>query len=217
MSDVVSRTAQSADTSSLAEAIEADIYQGTLVPGMWLKQIDLEERYGCTRIALRHALETLQTRGVVERVRNRGYYVPSIDLEQVQKIMEARALVETSIADHLVANITDESLARLSYLAALFSDSLKTGTVADQDKANHDFHRELLKACPNDFMVELIWSLRFRVPISVQRSHNTPAQLERASREHFEMIEALRLKDVERLKNITTRHVMVLSPSELKK
>ncbi|WEX08003.1 GntR family transcriptional regulator [Chelativorans sp. AA-79] len=196
----------------LADIIERDIYQGVLAPGMWLKQIDLEERYGCTRLSLRHALEQLQTRKIVQHVPNRGYYVPSVDQTAVREIMQARAYVEMSVCDNLVANISDDSIAKLSYLASLFADSIKSGTVLQQDEANHAFHRELLRSCKNQVMVEIIWDLRLRVPISVQRANNTPTRLERSAREHFEMVEALRLRDAERLRAITESHVTY--PSE---
>jgi len=195
------------ESGSLAELIEADIYSGALAPGMWLKQIDLEQRYKCARLALRHALEQLHSRKVVQHIPNRGYYVPPIDSEHVHNILRARALVEMSVVEELIQNITDESLARLSYLASVFAETVKTGTVLEQDSANHAFHRELLKSCRNSVMVEIIWDLRMRVPLAAQRASNTPAKLERSARDHFEMIEALRTKDADRLRMITERHV----------
>lgn len=199
---------------NLADIIERDIYRGALAPGMWLKQIDLEERYGCTRLSLRHALEQLQTRKIVQRVPNRGYYVPSVDEIAVREIMQARAYVEMSICENLVANVTDESLAKMSYLARLFEESIRSGTVLEQDEANHSFHRELLRACTNTVMVEIIWDLRFRIPIAVQRANNTPARLERSAREHFEMVEAIRQRDVIRLSEITRSHVTYPAEAE---
>lgn len=199
---------QQHDVASIAEMIEADIYKGILAPGMWLKQIDLEERYHCTRLALRHALEQLQSRKVVQRLPNRGFYVPQIDTDMVLDIMKSRALVESAIVDELISRITDESLARLSYLASVFSETVKTGTVTQQDTANHDFHRELLKSCHNSVIVEIIWNLRMRIPLAVQRANNTPARLEASAHDHFEMIEALRTRDAERLKAVTVYHVL---------
>lgn len=199
---------------NLADIIERDIYRGALAPGMWLKQIDLEERYGCTRLSLRHALEQLQTRKIVQRLPNRGYYVPSVDEIAVREIMQARAYVEMSICDNLVANVTDESLAKMSYLARLFEESIRSGTVLAQDEANHAFHRELLNACTNNVMVEIIWDLRLRIPIAVQRANNTPARLERSAREHFEMVEAIRQRDVIRLREITQSHVTYPAEAE---
>lgn len=201
------------DPSELADAIEGDIYRGALAPGMWLKQIDLEERYGCTRLALRNALEALSSRKVIQRVRNRGFYVPPVDEEAVRQVMAARALVETSICEELVENTTAESLAAMSYLATVFADKIKTGTVPEQDEANHAFHREMLKACTNPVINEIIWDLRFRIPIGAQRAFNTPVRLERSAHEHFEMVEALRQRDAARLKLVTARHVTVAEQS----
>ena len=203
---------KSFNQDNLAGEIERDIYQGVLAPGMWLKQIDLEERYQCTRLALRYALDQLQVRKIVRHMPNRGYYVPSVDEVAVQEIMQARAYVEMAVCDNVVTNITDDSLAKMSYLARLFDDSIKSGTVLQQDEANHAFHRELLRACSNEVMVKIIWDLRLRVPIAVQRANNTPARLERSAREHFEMVEALRLRDAQRLREITEVHVTY--PSE---
>lgn len=200
-------TSAEKDTRPLVEQIETDIYSGKLAPGMWLKQIDLEERYQCARLTLRHALEQLQSRKIVQRVPNRGYYVPPVDQEYANNVRSARAHVEKSIVDELIANITGESLARLSYLASVFSETLKTGTLSDQDEANLAFHRELLTSCRNAVMVDIIWDLRRRVPLAAQRASNTPAELERSAREHFEMIECLRTRDAERLRLVTEKHV----------
>lgn len=207
--DTPTEVVSAKDPRPLIEQIETDIYSGKLAPGMWLKQIDLEERYQCTRLTLRHALEQLQSRKIVQRVPNRGYYVPSVDQAHANNVRSARALVEKSVADELIANITGESLALLSYLATVFSETLKTGTLSDQDEANLAFHRELLQSCKNPVMVEIIWDLRRRVPLAAQRASNTPAELERSAREHFEMIECLRTKDAEKLRSVTERHVGV--------
>lgn len=205
--DTTTETGGEKDPRPLIEQIETDIYSGKLAPGMWLKQIDLEERYQCTRLTLRHALEQLQARKIVQRVPNRGYYVPSVDQAYANNVRAARAHVEKSIVDELIANITGESLARLSYLASVFSETLKTGTLPEQDEANLAFHRELLTACKNPVMIEIIWDLRRRVPLSAQRASNTPAELERSARDHFEMIECLRTRDADRLRMVTERHV----------
>ena len=51
--------------TSLADRIQADIFYGRLAPGMWLKQIELERRYACTRLALRQALDAVSNKGML--------------------------------------------------------------------------------------------------------------------------------------------------------
>src|SRR3546814_8626773 len=87
----------------IAERIERDIHVGTLAPGAWLKQVDLEERYGCTRIDLRQALDRLVTRQLVRHTPNRGYRV---DEFEPRKVEELRSEEHTSEL---------QSLMRISY------------------------------------------------------------------------------------------------------
>ena len=56
-----------------------DILAGVLLPGTWLKQIDLERRYKCTRPEVRRALDRLAQKRLVEHVPNRGFRVSSFD------------------------------------------------------------------------------------------------------------------------------------------
>lgn len=194
----------------LSDRIGNDIYCGELAPGMWLKQIDLEERYGCTRLNLRHALESLASRKIVERVPNRGFYVPRIDEGFVRQVMASRVIVECGVVDDLIKNTTPEGLARLSFLASEFATAVREGTSEDQDKTNLAFHREMLTACDNEVIKQIIWDLRRRIPMVFQRVTNTPSRMEGTAREHFEMLEALRSKDPDRLREVISRHVNYL-------
>src|SRR5262245_47679633 len=87
--------------SHLVCRIENDIYRGILSPGMWLKQIDLEERYGCTRIALRYALEQLASTKLIEKTPNRGFHVRRFSADYVEMVNDAKVRTEMSIADDL--------------------------------------------------------------------------------------------------------------------
>src|SRR5260221_785859 len=64
---------------AISAAIAADIGLGVLGNGAWLKQIDVESRYRCTRADARRALEALAIKGIVQRIPHRGHYVPMID------------------------------------------------------------------------------------------------------------------------------------------
>ncbi|MEM8590869.1 MAG: GntR family transcriptional regulator, partial [Pseudomonadota bacterium] len=60
-------SAKGGKADEIASRIEADINAGLLATGSWLKQINLEKRYGCSRIDVRQALESLTARRLVHR------------------------------------------------------------------------------------------------------------------------------------------------------
>src|SRR5262249_16247142 len=147
----------------LITRIERDINIGALSPGAWLKQIDLERRYGATRLDVRQALDALVARRLVTHVPNRGYHVREFDQRQISDIYEVRAILESAAAEHVVAQVTDERLRALTRCAETFESATAHGTLLDQNEANIAFHHELLAMCPNRELVELIMDMRQRI------------------------------------------------------
>ncbi len=196
------------EQKELIKRIEDDLYLGRLAPGMWLKQIDLEQKYGSTRLALRTALDQIASRGLVEKIPNRGFYVPTFDADSLRLVRDARARIERSIAREITLNVTDDAFERLHERAEEFSGMVRSGTVEQQDKANLAFHAEMLKFSPNPVICDLIWTLRRRIPLTIQRQDNTPERLEASAQQHFTMIEALKSRDVEAFETLITKHIV---------
>ena len=86
----------------ISQQIITDINKGTLGPGEWLKQIDMEKRYGCTRIKVRDALTNLHSKRLVEHIPNRGYRVPMPDPVRLKQVGEVRAILECQAAADVI-------------------------------------------------------------------------------------------------------------------
>jgi DNA-binding GntR family transcriptional regulator len=202
--------------AELADRIEQDINVGMHGIGAWLKQVDLEARYGCTRIDLRQALDRLVERGLVRRVANRGYQVEELDPRRAREIREVRAVLEVAAAEDVAARIDAAGLAAMQTEAERFEAAVLGGTVIEQEAANNAFHERMLAHCDNREMVALIFDLRRRVPLAVTRRHNTTALLQRAARDHFEIVRLLRARDMTALAALMRRHVIadLAAPAE---
>ncbi|MFC8042957.1 GntR family transcriptional regulator [Nocardia sp. NPDC057353] len=86
-----------APRDAVVRAVRADILAGRLAPGDRLRETDLAERFGVSRIPVREALSQLQSEGFVTLVRYRGatVTVPSgtaaVELVQVRRGLEVLA------------------------------------------------------------------------------------------------------------------------------
>eukprot|EP01031_Cornospumella_fuschlensis_P014413 gene14413-17604_t len=87
MHDVTENAANDRDVTDL---VLEDILTGVLPAGTWLKQIDLEKRYDCTRPEVRRALDRLSQKRLVEHVPNRGYHVYQPDGRRAQEVSDIR-------------------------------------------------------------------------------------------------------------------------------
>lgn len=194
--------------STLMRRIEEDINLGTLATGTWLKQADLEKSYQCARIDLREALDRLSEKSLVRLESNRGYRVVEIDERQLSEILRVRAILEMAAATEIIDKFDERSLRELKRLAKYFEHVVQHGTVVEQEQANRSFHASMLHFCANSELVDLIFELRNRAPLSTNRRKNTTARLTQAAKEHFDMIACLRQHDLPRLQAILRHHVL---------
>ena len=90
----------------LVDRIAHDIQSGVYGAGAWLKQIDLQERYDCTRLEVRRALDQLTAKRLIAHIPNRGYHVYAMDPDVHGQIRDIRILLETGAAADLMPNVT---------------------------------------------------------------------------------------------------------------
>ena len=192
---------------TVADLIARDVRAGSFAPGTWLKQIDLEQRYGFGRPDIRRALDYLTQKRLVQHVPNRGYHVVLPDSDQTAHILELRVILETAAVDSIVANATSAAIARIDTLARTFDEMILHGTVLDQYEANLAFHRELLSLCSNPELFNLVTDLRSRTSSALAGQWSTRARVEQSSREHHAMIKALEARDAQQLKDIIALHI----------
>jgi DNA-binding GntR family transcriptional regulator len=195
-------------TRDLAARIERDIVSGRLSGGAWLKQIDLEEKYGSTRLDIRQALERLAERGMVELVARRGYRVKEVDATRLRNILKVRAVLEVAAAEEVMGRIDETGFTRLEELAQAFDRAVKSGTVVEQEETNRAFHMEMLRYCGNQELVQMIFDLRSRIPAAITRERNTATLMAQATEDHFTIITHLRAGDLEGLTALMRRHVL---------
>jgi len=207
MGETTTRPGKGAERArDLARAIEHDIGMGSLGAGAWLKQVDLEERYGATRIEVRQALDRLAEKGLVKHLARRGYRVEDFDAERLRQIMEVRAVLEVAAAELVIARHDEATFAAMQEAAERCRKAMMDGTAEEHEIGNRDFHRAMLAPCPNRELVALLFDLRGRAPVAVTRRRNTVAVIQQATEHHFEMIRLIRARDLPALKALMRRH-----------
>jgi DNA-binding GntR family transcriptional regulator len=197
---------------SLVDLMARDIQAGVFTPGTWLKQIDLENRYGATRMDVRRALDQLALKRLVRHVPNRGYHVHALDDRQADEIRDVRVILETAAAESMVENVGTADLEDLRRLATRFDELILTGTLLEQYEANIAFHVRLLKLCSNQELVNIVMELRGRGPSAPATQWKTRARIEQSGREHFMMIDALAARDAAELRRVLTAHIRQTGP-----
>ena len=190
----------------LVDRIAHDIQSGVYGAGAWLKQIDLQERYDCTRLEVRRALDQLTAKRLIAHIPNRGYHVYAMDPDVHGQIRDIRILLETGAAADLMPNVTSAKVraARAGRaLRQVAAGRHAAGTVRGQPGLPRGAVRPVQqprtgRADPGN--------LRARAAAPA-KEWVTRARIEMSAREHFDMVDALEARDVKRLQKIIAAHV----------
>lgn len=197
-----------AATAELADRITRDIQSGIYPVGSWLRQIELERRYGRNRNAIRRALERLAELRVIAHVHNRGFHVFEADAREETDIQDLRVVVETAAAERIVGRLGAADIERLGRLAARFAALIEGASLTELYDANLAFHRAFLGHCPNRELAALAEMLRKRISSAPAAQWRERARIEQSAREHLEMVAALGRRDTRRLKSLISAHIL---------
>ncbi|NRQ31789.1 FadR family transcriptional regulator [Nonomuraea sp. NN258] len=208
----------------IVEQMRLLIREGKLVPGDRLpSERNLCEQFGVSRVTVREALRVLEASGLVEiRVGARGgAFVTRPSSERVGKglaelltlapmtaldVTEARMVVELGILPLVVERATEADIAELRVLVDQGLSALEDGTYTMAMSAA--FHVRVASSAHNPAMEMLVHTFHGPLLMSLQRAQvSAPLMGLRGAHEHFELVEAIEQRDVERARAVMTRHL----------
>jgi DNA-binding GntR family transcriptional regulator len=149
-------TAQAWVLDVLREAILTNVFE----PGVRLRQEELAETFGTSRIPVREALRALEYEGLVRSEPHRGFTVTTLDADDVEEVYHLRVLLEGEAVRLAIPLLTDEDLAELNRLFEAMTDATDPD---EQLAARERFYLRLFGAAGRPRLVSLISRLRHEV------------------------------------------------------
>lgn len=191
----------------LRDLIRADIVEGQLPAGSRLKISELAERYGSSAIPVREALQQLQGEGVVIFTPNRGARVRPIDEAFLRNIHDIRAVLEPYLIRWFTRHRTAEQLEALEAIQRDYDRSAESEGPQEWRVHNRRFHTVCYSGHYNDEARQiagrhndLLHTLARRFPMSRTR-------VIRVCREHWSLIETIRVQNEDAAAAILADHV----------
>ena len=141
----------------IAESLRHEILRGEIPPGQPLRQEELAERFGVSRLPVRDALLRLEAQGLVHVFPNRGAFVISLSPEEVREIYEMRILLEGDVLERAVPRISDDDWRRIE---AANAESVRTANGPEWVEGDWKFHRALYEPAGRPRQLAMVEQLR---------------------------------------------------------
>ena len=178
-------TAQDVVLISMREAIMT----AALSPGSRLRQAQLAEMFGTSRIPVREALRALEYEGLVTSLPYRGFTVTQLDADDIEEVYDLRIVLESHAVHLAIPLMTDEDVKDLDELHRKVSEA--KGADA-QLAARERFYNRLYSITGRMRLVKLISRLRQEVA----RSLRWPT-LQHAPEHHEQFFAAIKAGDAD--------------------
>ena len=144
----------------IAETLREEILRGSVAPGQALRQEELAERFGVSRLPVRDALLRLEAQGLVHVYPNRGAFVISLSADEVREIYEMRLLLEGDIIERAVPRMTSDDRRRID---AAHAEATRTAGGPEWMDGDWRFHRALYEPAARPRQLATIENLRSTV------------------------------------------------------
>lgn len=199
-------TAHGAAGARVAAGLRRAILAGEYAPGDRIRQEDLAEEYGASRVPVREALRTLEAEGLLTVVANTGAWVTRLTLADCEELYRIRERVEPLLLSLSAPLLTTDDIDRLAGLAAEMETADDVETFLRLDR---EFHLSSYAPAQTAVLGDLVTGLWNRTQhyrrafTRVFRSEGDRS----AHLEHHLMVSALRRGDAEEVASILTTHI----------
>ena len=193
----------------IAEQLRADILSGALLPGTRIRQEELAERFGASRVPVREALRILVHDGLVTSVANSGSWVSQLTLAECQEVYLMRERLEPLLLRTSAPHLTDEDLEGLTRLAERVEEVSSAGDVDGFLQADRAFHLASYAHADTLQLGDLITKL-WNTTAPYRRAYVatwTPELRRLANDEHNILIETLRDGDLDEAERVLSGHI----------
>lgn len=178
---------------SVYERLCRDIQSGVLAPGSRLREAEIAERLSVSRTPVREAIRRLEADGLVDHLPRSGAAVRRLDYSEMMELYEMRTVLEGTAA-RLAARAA--SPVELEELAAINDDMAASGGQHERlFQLNRQFHRRLLDAARNRFLLKSMATIENTLLILGASNMYRPERAVAAIAEHAEVLDALFARD----------------------
>ena len=178
-----------------------------IVPRQRLVFIDLAQRLGVSRTPVNNALGILANEGFLDFIPHQGYRVHEITLDEAESLYEIREMMELGAIGKAIRKSTLEKLEELERQKTEYEKAIVQRVSRGRFTLDQEFHASVIQMSENLYLADYFREIFQRIFLrhSIEGFRSDRAQ--EVVLEHNKILQAIKLKDVERAKDLVKSHI----------
>jgi DNA-binding GntR family transcriptional regulator len=196
-----------AASERIAAHLRDAILAGRIAPGERIRQEEVAERLGTSRLPVREALRILEAEGLTEHTANKGSRVPRLDPAELDVLYRMRERLEPLALTESLPHLTDADIAGLADIheRIMAGDDLAEFLVLDRA-----FHLGSYAGCASEQLagsVVRLWNSTQPYRRAFMSLDGRPHRREVVDHEHRLILDALSRRDPEDAERYLAGHI----------
>jgi len=182
--------------TELANALRS----GRFAPSATVTIRGLATSLGTSTMPVREAVSRLVTEGALDMLPNRTLRVPTVSIERLDDLIDARVAIESHAAFRAAERMTPAQFSAIKAANEVYSHAVDAGDVAAAVAANEKMHFAIYRAAQSSLIlsiIEMLWlqSGPYIASIMKKMQASQEALHDRGVMHHFNILAALAKRD----------------------
>jgi DNA-binding GntR family transcriptional regulator len=192
-----------------AELLRRRILSGDLKSGQPIRQEQIAQELGVSRIPLREALKQLEAEGFVTIEPHKGAVVSSLSAAEVEELFELRLRLESWLLTEAIPRMREADFAQLEAMIDLsrVPDNLAPQRLAEWGEINWRLHEALYRPAGRPISLKFLKRIHDNLDRYIRLQIALTRDFDRAHRDHRELIERARAGDAAGAVAVLERHI----------
>ncbi len=194
-------------TNEIADIVRERILKGEYEIGEKIKESSIASELSVSRTPIREAFKMLEEEGLLDYLPNRGCYAKGFTKRDVQDIYTVRETLEKIAVTWACERITDEEIEKLEEQCELMEFYTNKRDVQKILSMNSTFHDLIYNSSRSRFLAQVLRSYKGYLDKARKSVYYDEAFLDSIQREHRELLEAIRERNVDKAQNAIHEHL----------
>lgn len=187
------------------DGVRRAILDGAFESGTQLRQDELADRYGTSRIPVREALRQLEAEGFVSIQSHRGAVVSKLSLDEIAELFELRIRLESWLLELAIPQMSEHDLQQAD---EALETMLSNRKIENWGQLNWDFHVALYTPAARPATLRILRRINENMDRYIRLQISLTSGQLKAHREHKQILELCRARNVPRAVAVLEQHIV---------
>lgn len=194
-------------SEDVARYVRRRIFNGTYIPGEYLRLDQLAADLGISVTPVREALLNLRAEGLLAQQPRRGFVVLPVTRRDIADVSNVQAYIGGELAARAAENIDGDQLAALRKVQADLEDAYARKDHEHAVRLNHEFHRAVNVAADSPKLAQFMSGITRYAPESVFPT--VAGWPDQSIKDHRRIVAALERRDPKRARMAMSEHFTI--------